>query len=317
MRTVLAADLGATNLRAALIGEGGDVLELRRSSTPRQGVVDAIVRLVEDMADRASSMGLASVGPMDIKKGVLLNPPNLKERGEIEVVRRLSDRLGIDVVLLNDAVAGAIGEWTYGAGKGLRDVVYLTFSTGLGAGVIIDGRPLLGRRGNAHEAGHLVVDYRGRIRCGCGGIGHWEAYCSGSGLPKLASLVAQEHPELRGHLGRAIESGASPDASSIFRAAREGDPLALEVVREFSAITAAGIASVASAYDPELVILGGPVYLQNRDLLDGLLGEYLPEYSLDGPPALAPAALGDLSPLMGAAAAALSPALAGSVAQTQ
>ena len=310
MRVVLAADLGATNIRAALVSEDGRVLEIRRSPTPRKGVVDALVKLVEDMAGRASSMGLASVGPMDVRRGVLLSPPNLEERGEIDVVGELRERLGVNVVLLNDAVAGAIGEWIYGAGKGLTDLVYLTFSTGLGAGVIVGGRPLLGRRGNAHEVGHMVVDYLGRIRCGCGGVGHWEAYCSGSGLPKLASLLARERPELRGRLMREMELGASPDAPSIFRAAREGDPLALEVVREFSRITAAGIASVAAAYDPELVILGGPVYLRNRDLVDGLIMEYLPKYSLDGPPPLVPAALEDLSSVMGAAAAALRPSLA-------
>jgi len=305
MTAVIAVDLGATNLRAALIDEDGEVVELRRATTPRRGVVDAVASIVEGLVPRASSIGVAAVGPMDIRRGVLVNPPNLHEGGEIDVVGSLRRRFGLGVVLLNDAVAGALGERLYGIGRGIDNLVYLTFSTGLGAGVIVDGRPLMGRRGNAHEIGHIVVDYRDGVRCGCGGLGHWEAYCSGSGLPKLAALVASERPGVPGHLRDVLNSGATPDAPAIFRMARGGDPLALEVVREFARISAAGIASAASAYDPELIVLGGPVYLNNRDLVDAELNADLARYSLGQPPRLAAAALGDLSPLMGAAAAAL------------
>ncbi len=305
MRRVLAIDIGATNLRAALVGEDGEIAELRRTRTPERGILSVVGDLVEDLARRADAIGVASVGPLDIRRGVLLNPPNLREPGEIDVVGSLGGRFGLEVVLLNDAVAGAVGEWLHGAGRGLDNMVYLTFSTGLGAGAIVDGRPLLGARGNAHEVGHFVVDYRSELRCGCGGLGHWEAYCSGAGLPKLARRLLRERGEVASRLREIDRSSGSMDAATIFKLAREGDPIASDVVREFSRIAAAGIASVASAYDPELIVLGGSVYLNNRDLLDGEIAANLPEYSLGDPPPLAPAALGDLSPLMGAAAAAL------------
>jgi len=305
VRRVLAIDIGATNLRAALVGEDGEIAELRRTRTPERGILKVVGDLVEDLARRADAIGIASVGPLDIRRGVLLNPPNLREPGEIDVVGSLGGRFGLEVVLLSDAVAGAVGEWLHGAGRGLDNMVYLTFSTGLGAGAIVDGRPLLGARGNAHEVGHFVVDYRSELRCGCGGLGHWEAYCSGAGLPKLARRLLRERGEVASRL-REIDLSSGPmDAATIFKLAREGDPIASDVVREFSRIAAAGIASVASAYDPELIVLGGSVYLNNRDLLDGEIAANLPEYSLGDPPPLAPAALGDLSPLVGAAAAAL------------
>ncbi|MGC8555704.1 MAG: ROK family protein [Conexivisphaera sp.] len=305
MRVALAIDIGATNLRAGLVSEDGRILELRRSLTPERGVVDAAGDLAEDLVRRADVVGVASVGPMDVRRGVLLSPPNLRESGEIDVVGRLTRRFGLEVVLLNDAVAGAIGEWKHGAGMGSENLVYLTFSTGLGAGVIVDGRPLMGARGNAHEVGHIVVDYSGRLRCGCGGVGHWEAYCSGTGVPRLAALLAAELPNARSRLREILGSGGLPDAPTIFRLAREGDELALEVVHEFSRVAAAGIASVASAYDPEVIVLGGPVYLHNRDLLDSAIEEYLPNYSMGTRPKLVPAALGEASPLVGAATAAL------------
>ena len=305
---VLAADLGATNLRVALVSREGKILSILKARTPRAGGPNAVPDAIAELARRASAtgtpdrIGVSTIGPLDLAEGVIVNTPNLPFK-RIELRRRLEEKLGMEVYLVNDAAAGALGENVFGAGKGAKNIVYITFSTGLGGGVIVDGRLLVGRRGNAHEIGHLVVNYDDETRCGCGGIGHWEAYCSGHGLPKLAKLVA-ERTGATSETARLAKNGAlAPE--ELFNAARSGDEFSLIVVEEFSRIAAAGIASVVSAYDPEVVVMGGPVYLYNRDLLDCRISRWLSEYSLGEPPPIRAAALGENSPLIGAAVAAM------------
>ncbi len=306
MKAVLAVDLGATNLRIAIVDEEGTIKSFRKTKTPRSGGADSIPRrIVEVIRDLgtadAESIGISSIGPLDMRNGVIVRTPNLPY-DRIEV-KRTVEELGLDVYMINDAMAGALGENVFGAGRGFGNMVYVTFSTGLGGGAIVDGRLIVGRAGNAHEIGHLVVDYDGDLACGCGGMGHWEAYCSGSGLPKLAKLLANRRGG-GGKFQRLVEEGI--EAPEIFEYARKGDDLALEVVEEFSRIAAAGIASVASAYDPEIILLGGPVYLRNRDLLDARIRSWLTHYSIGGMPInTAAAGLGEDAPLIGAAVAAL------------
>ena len=144
----------------------------------------------------------------------------------------------VRTLVANDCVAAVWGEYLLGTGRGYDNLVYITLSTGIGAGVIVDGHLLLGKDGNAHEVGHLVIDYRG-IKCGCGGIGHWEAYASGRNLPNLIRILAKDY---RGMITEALDLALnnSLTAPKLFRLWSDGDEFANYVVDELARINAAG-----------------------------------------------------------------------------
>ena len=167
---------------------------------PRPAKVDAYV---EELVSRVmeatklvppgaeiSGIGVASIGPLDLKRGGIASPANLPYRF-IPLVKPLEEASGSKVALMNDANAAVLGERRFGAGKEHPDLVFITLSTGIGGGAIVDGHLLIGKDGNAAEIGHMVVDSEERLTCGCGRRGHWEAYCSGRNLPNLAALLAE------------------------------------------------------------------------------------------------------------------------------
>lgn len=308
-RVAIAVDLGATYLRIAAGTWDGRILRKVKLRTPRGGdgraVVDAIVRVVRGelrgYLERAEGVAVASVGPLDLRRGRVVRPANLPFE-QLELVGPLEEELGKPVLLVNDAVAAAWGEKIRGAARGCENVVYVTLSTGIGVGAVVDGRLLTGKDGNAHEAGHIVVDYRSRIRCGCGGVGHWEALASGSGIPRYASYLASTSYRgllARSRLARLIERGElTPE--DLFEAARLGDELARAIVDELGRVNAAGVASVVNAYDPEVVVLGGAIALNNPDLVIPPIDGYMSEYLINRRPRLVLAELGDDAGLIGA-----------------
>jgi predicted NBD/HSP70 family sugar kinase len=158
------------------------------------------VRHAPDPA-RVAGIGLASIGPLDLKRGGMAKPANLPYEF-VALVGPLEEALGIKVHLMNDANAAALGEWTFGAGRTHDNLAYVTISTGIGGGAIVDRHLLIGKDGNAAEIGHVVVDPTGRLTCGCGRKGHWEAYCSGRNLPRLAMMLDQRHWLLQKRLTR-------------------------------------------------------------------------------------------------------------------
>ncbi|MEZ0290183.1 MAG: ROK family protein [Sulfolobales archaeon] len=275
-KVVLAYDVGATWIRAGLFIEREERLEMiARSKVRTRGdsVVDfeeslreALDQLPQDLVRETVSIGIGSIGPLDLKRAIL-NPPNIRAKNiDLKVIfKKISG--GIPVYLANDCVAAVIGEYFYGVGRGYNNIVYITISTGIGAGVIVDGEPLIGKDGNAHEIGHLVIDRSMGIKCGCGGIGHWEGMCSGSGMPRLAEYLARKREYRDSRLREKIER-ESVDARDIFNLYHARDPLAIDVVEECLEINAAGVASVVNAYDPEILVLGGSVVLNNKWIVE-------------------------------------------------
>ncbi|MCE4627738.1 MAG: ROK family protein [Desulfurococcales archaeon] len=218
---VVAFDVGATWIRGAIFS-GGRILFKLRSPTPRisdgEAVSNALVDIAKTLLERAGarprSVGVAIFGPIDYSDGSVVNPPNHPAE-RIPVRGPLEDMLGVPVTLVNDAVAGA---WSGSQITGSKDLVYIALGTGVGVGVVVSGRLLLGRRGDSHEAGHIVLDYRSGSICGCGGRGHWEALYSGRALqgregdPRvvaagIASLVACYDPEIILLGGGLVEAG--------------------------------------------------------------------------------------------------------------
>jgi glucokinase len=267
MTRVVAIDLGATNTRAAVLDESGQVGNRIDARIPAGGADPSILtgflsglitRLCRGtLPDDIAGIGLSVAGPVDIPQGILLNPPNMPFR-DVALTGPLSEKHGIPVRMINDGHAGILGELTFGAAKGRRDVVYITISTGIGGGVLANGRILLGRDGNAAEIGHFHVDNTYDLTCGCGYPGHWEGYASGKYLPWFFAQWCHYHG--KPHWG--------PDtAEEIFRSARAGDDDVLRFIGDLSRINARALSDVIVAYDPELIVFDGPVIRSNADLL--------------------------------------------------
>lgn len=248
-------DVGGTKcLGVVLDGDGRVVAEWRRP-TPRgaDAIIDTLAALVGDMG-RVDTLGIGVPG-LVTRHGVLRAAPNLVDIADFAVGPMLTDRLGLDVAVDNDATCAAIAEWLVGAGRGASDVVMVTLGTGIGGGVVAGGRLVRGVNGFAGEIGHMVVDPDGPP-CPCGRRGCWERYASGSGLGRLAREAA-----VGGRVQRVVQlAGGDPESvrgEDVRAAAEEGDPDALAVIDEFARWVAVGLVSLTNALDPEVFVLGG------------------------------------------------------------
>jgi glucokinase len=299
-RPVVAVDIGATTTRVALFGPGGEILGRVTSPTPGSGDSPEIVtrhlaglirRVLPSVRGPSPvAIGISACGPIDHRRGSVVRPPNLPF-GEIPLAGPLGEDFGLPVRLANDCHAGIIGEVVFGAGAGCQDLVYITLSTGIGGGVICNGRLVLGRDGNAAEIGHFHVDSTYNLPCGCGGIGHWEAYASGRYIPGFFARWC----DLKGQTPGEINTSS---AAGIFAAAKKGDPAALGFMKALGEINGRGVSNVIVAYDPSRIILDGSVALQNEDLI---LPSLLPFVDRFLPlPEIRLTALEGLAPLYGA-----------------
>jgi glucokinase len=230
-------------------------------------------------------------------EAVVLRSPNLPW-DRFPLGAALSRRAGVPVALEDDANAGALGEALLGAGAGRDPVLYLTLSTGVGAGVVAGGQLVRGAHQAAGEIGHLGVD-PGGPRCGCGGRGHVEAYVGGASLARRARAAWAE-PRLPDG------SPAPRDAAGIFRLARRGDPVAAAIVEEAAGALAAALAAATAVLDPGVIVIGGSLARAQRGLVRRAVTRARGMVIAEAGRALAivPAALGDRSPLAGAALAA-------------
>lgn len=252
--SVLGLDIGGTKLAAGVVGLAGDVRSFVVESThadegPRRGLQRLFelgrLAVAEAQVDWAQvgSIGIGCGGPLDAERGVLIAPPHLPGWRNVPVASLAEQEYGRPAALENDATAGAAGEHRYGAGAGTRHMVYLTISTGVGGGVVIDGRLYRGAGGNGGELGHVTVDCDGRPCRGCGRRGCLEAYVSGTSIAERA----QE---------RGMREATAADVAA---AAKAGDPVATGVWSETSDALACGLTSIVNLFEPELVVLGGGV----------------------------------------------------------
>ncbi|MCZ6464188.1 MAG: ROK family protein [Proteobacteria bacterium] len=258
----LGIDLGGTKVAAALGDDSGRILARSRRPTEPSGRPEAdVARLVEDargllsQADaRPEDLATVAVlvpGPFDRARGLVLHPPNLAGWDEVPVAEWMATALGCPVVLENDANAAVLAEWRFGAGQGYRDVVYLTMSTGVGGGLILDGRLHRGHRSNAGEIGHVPVEWNGEP-CRCGLRGCLESYAGGAAWTERLRAIT---PEDSGAVARAGSRGAvRPE--HIVAAARDGDRFALDELERFNTYLARAIVQLAFTLAPEVVILG-------------------------------------------------------------
>ena len=285
----LGIDLGGTELRAGLFTREGALIARRQVATDARGGPEAVVAqmaaLVASLPTDATivGIGVASPGPLDGDRGVVVFAPTLDGWHDVPLPAMLTERTGLPARLENDANAAALGEWRAGAGVGLRHMVYVTVSTGIGGGVIADGRLLRGRHGMAAELGHMRVT-EDPVPCVCGCHGCFEALASGSALTAA---------------GRA--KGFAP-ARAVTKAARGGDASALELLAREAALLGRGFASLLHLFSPELIVVGGGVSeafdLMETDIVRAMQASAMPAY---GDVPVRRAALGQDAGLYGAA----------------
>ncbi|MDV0441135.1 ROK family protein [Methanorbis furvi] len=302
---VASVDLGATNIRAGIIRKDGTVVAFSAEGVSKgscaggRAVTEQIASMISSMIKKTGitpdAIGISTAGPVDQKAGSVIRSPNM-HCPEIFLREPLSDLFGVPAVMLSDCKAGVLGEYFYGDAASAHTVVYLTFSTGIGCGVIANESLLSGADGNAGEVGHVLVDMNYHVQCGCGGFGHWEAYASGSGIPKFFRSWYEKKCE-----GRCLAK-ADLSTGQILQSANLGSRLFLEFTEELAVVNGRGLSTVIAAYNPDLMILDGPVVRNYPSLVAGKMATQVEGYLRM--PEIRLTKLEGKAPLIGAAAAA-------------
>lgn len=263
-RAVLAVDVGGTKMAAAVADAEGELLASERIETPRTRDAETLFEALHALCGRllastspVSAIGVGCGGPMRYPQGVV-SPLNIPAWREFPLRERLTTAFGLPCVVDNDAKALALGERWRGAGRGANAMLGMVVSTGVGGGIILDGRLLHGFGGNAGHIGHIIVWPDGPP-CGCGARGCVEGVASGTGLARRLNTALAE--------GRSSSLPAGASAADIASAARTGDPLAMELFRTAGEGVGRGIASAAALLDLEVVVIGGSIALRAWDLL--------------------------------------------------
>ena len=283
---IVGVDLGGTNIAAgAMPTDGTREIGMRMAPTHGEEGADAVVHriamMIEDViaqtqaetgADRSDflGVGIGSPGPLDRARGIVIVSPNLGWR-DFPLRDEVSKRVKLPAALDNDANCATLGEWWCGAAKGGRNVVGITIGTGIGGGLIFDGKLYHGSSDGAGEIGHTTIDPTGR-RCKCGNYGCLEAYASG---PAIAER-AREEMEVDGHsiLHEMVEGDVNRiTAQIVFEASKRGDPVATQVVRDTAHFLAVGVSNLINVLNPDIVVIAGGVTQAGDLLFDPLRAE--------------------------------------------
>ena len=284
MRFVLGIDIGGTNLVVGSVAEDGSALlalesEPTHAEAGQSDVLDRLITLAQRAIERTRrevrgaeiiGVGVGAPGPLDTKSGIVLLTPNL---GWVNLPLRqiIHERLGLPAALDNDANCAILGEWWMGAARGTKNAIGITIGTGIGGGIIVDGKLYHGASDCAGEIGHTTIDTEGR-RCKCGNYGCLEAYASGPNIAMRAveELTAGAVSRLADYVGGDLRQVT---AQTVYQAAHDGDDLALEVVNDTAKFLGAGIANLLNIFNPEVVVVCGGVTLAGDHLFDPLRRE--------------------------------------------
>ncbi|WP_312148292.1 MULTISPECIES: ROK family protein [Paenibacillus] len=304
---VVGIDLGGTKIAAALFDSKGTVLKRELMETAGARTAKEVVQRMIDMIRSVSEgrpltgVGLASPGAVNSQDGIVIHGTNLPEWDNVPLKHWMELELGVEVKVVNDANAAAWGEYVRGAGKGADNMVYVTFSTGIGAGIVIDGKLLLGKNSFAGELGHNIIDPNG-TECSCGRFGCWEVFASGTAIRDMALRSMESRPSMITELANI--NGEKITSRHVFEAMALNDPVAVEVIDRSIHYMALGLANAVHTFNPDRIVIGGGVS-KAGDLLFPALVEKTELFIMDpykGTFTIEPAALKDDVGLIGAAA---------------
>ncbi|MDP4146239.1 MAG: ROK family protein [Bacillota bacterium] len=259
---VIGIDLGGTKISGALADLDGNVISQctipTNAAEGEQPVLNRIVQVIENVMKDANktsedvkAIGIGSPGPLDAKKGIIITTPNLPFKN-FELVTPIREKFGIPTYLDNDANVAAIGEFVFGAGKGTENMVFVTASTGIGGGAVLNGKIYRGNTSNALEVGHMTLVEDGP-RCNCGNYGCAEALASGTAIARMVNEVLEQGAE------SSLRNYDKVTSYEVFKEAEKGDKIAAEVLGKALNYLGICVANLVVTFDPEVVIIGGGV----------------------------------------------------------
>jgi glucokinase len=261
---VCAADLGGTHLRVALVDPSGNIHFRLKQSTPQdaspEGIMHSLVSAVRECETHAkqndrkqvSAVSVVVPGTVNVDQGIVVKAPNLPSLDGFHLSEQLTSQLGFRSVLENDANAAAVGEMWMGAGRGHSAIVCVTLGTGVGGGIILNGKLWRGVDGAAAEIGHMCVDPFGGVACGCGSRGCLEVYASATAIVRMTKEASPRHPDSTLDMSKLT-------SEAIFCAGKHRDELALEVFKRMGVYLGIGIANLINILNPEMIVIGGGV----------------------------------------------------------
>ncbi len=273
---ILGFDIGGTKCAVITAHRNGESIEiLKKQKCPTDlniSPVEMIKKLIcladEILEEKPDKIGISCGGPLNSKKGLIMSPPNLPGWDNVEIVKQIEEHYGVPTRLQNDANACAVAEWKFGAGKGYENLVFLTFGTGLGAGLILNGKLYSGANDNAGEIGHIRLDKSGPV--GYGKEGSFEGFCSGGGIAQLGYMKALEAVQ-KGEYPMYFKKGytkADVNAKTIADAADLGDKTAIEVYKTCGEYLGRGLSVIMDILNPEIIVIGS-IFARSHNLLWG------------------------------------------------
>lgn len=276
----LGIDIGGTKCAVVKGDEKGNIREkIGFKTTNVTQTLENIFSAAEKLKDNCAAVGISCGGPLNSETGTILSPPNLPGWDNIEIEKEINKKLGLQAYLCNDANACALAEWRFGAGRGSRNMIFLTFGTGMGAGLILDGKLYNGTNGNAGEVGHIRLENFGP--CGYGKQGSFEGFASGGGIAMYAKTKAVE----------ALQSGIEPmyckdysyldtvSAKSVAEAAKLGDKTALEVYETTGKMLGRGLSVLIDILNPDTIVIGS-VYARSGELMQKAMEDVIKKETL-------------------------------------
>ncbi len=288
---ILGVDIGGTKTAGGLVNAKGRLFKSLVVPTladkPLKSSLNQVFRLIDGLIHLAGGkqnirgIGICAPGPLNPKTGVVLTPPNLPAWRHVPLARLVEERFALPALVENDANAAGLAEALFGAAVGYRDIFYVTVSTGIGTGIIIDKKIYHGKNGVAGEGGHVVIDYHSPFVCGCGTRGCVEALASGPGMARRARIRLEQEPNTTSLLRSLTRNDlAKITPELIAAAARQNDRIARGILEEEGFLLGVWLGGIVSLLDPEAIVIGGGVAQIGRPLFSKIR-KTIPQFTIN------------------------------------
>ncbi|MCL2630558.1 MAG: ROK family protein [Firmicutes bacterium] len=277
MKHYIGIDIGGMSCKAGVVNEKGEIVFRGSCPTKANAHYSEIIKDIADLTTEViknaglslkdiQAVGMGIPGTIDSENGVIVYSNNISFK-KVPVIKEFKKHIKLPVFIGNDANCAALGEVVFGSAKGLKDIVFITLGTGVGSGIILNGKIFAGKGGSGAEAGHMVI-ISGGDKCTCGRKGCWEAYASASALIKLTERMAKKEPLSR--VAQIIKADGKASGETAFKASKEGDKLGQKIVAKYAKYVSDGIVNLVNIFRPDAVLVGGGISNQGDYFIDML-----------------------------------------------